>query len=477
MRITALIGLLPLCLTLGCNREDAIEDTAPDTGAPSGEVPLAYDFESRFGEGSSVSYDGQIFRHLLIRDLTTHLGRLTSRIDTGFFPEPGDVAGELDFYFAFDSDTAGTLPHLVSTDPAPAQKTYDDVSSGKDLVGKIAGNDPKGQHVDWSKGLVGWEEAGALSPEDLVRHWIDRIDAAAVDRAQGVIPTGPDGKPLPAVFLDTEGRDLQQLLQKFLLGAVAFSQAADDYLDDDIEGHGLLSPHAAPADGKPYSALEHAWDEGFGYFGAARDYGAWDDATIASPGCADTWEPDGSIDLVSECSWGHSQNAAKRDRGAVVPTDLTWDAWEAFVRGRELLARTEGELSAAQLDELRTWRDRALLAWERAIAATVVHYVNDVLQDMSAFGTDGYSYADHAKHWSELKGFALSFQFNPHSPLSGADFAELHTSLGTRPALPTDDDAAISAYRSELLAARELVGKAFGFDPANLGDENGQGGW
>src|SRR5690606_37453603 len=100
-----------------------------------------------------------------------------------------------------------------------------------------------------------------------------------------------------------------------------------------------------------------------------------------------------------------------------------------------------------------------------------------VVQDMAAIPTEGYSFADHAKHWSEMKGFALSFQFNPHSPLSDADFAELHDLLGTRPVLSTDGDPALGQYKADLLAARELVGAAFGFDAANLGDENGENGW
>ena len=36
----------------------------------------------------------------------------------------------------------------------------------------------------------------------------------------------------------------------------------------------------AAGDGKAYSALEHAWDEGFGYFGANRLYGGMTAADI-----------------------------------------------------------------------------------------------------------------------------------------------------------------------------------------------------
>ena len=36
---------------------------------------------------------------------------------------------------------------------------------------------------------------------------------------------------------------------------------------------------------------------------------------------------------------------------------------------------------------------------------------------MAKLGTDEYDFYAHAKHWGELKGFALGLQFNPDSPL------------------------------------------------------------
>ena len=68
------------------------------------------------------------------------------------------------------------------------------------------------------------------TPESLVRVWIDQLDDLAVARANGS-PVKIGDATMP-VFVDAEGRDLQQLIQKFLFGAVAYSQAVDDYLDD-----------------------------------------------------------------------------------------------------------------------------------------------------------------------------------------------------------------------------------------------------
>ena len=118
-----------------------------------------------------------------------------------------------------------------------------------------------------------------------------------------------------------------------------------------------------------------------------------------------------------------------------------------------------------------------MLAWEKAIAASVVHYINAVLADKALMDTEAYSFADHAKHWSEGKGFALAFQFNPRSPLSDADFATLHSLLGEAPALESADAEARAAYADGLRAARQLLGETYGFAAENLGDSNGDGGW
>ena len=446
-------------------------------GGTGGEIDV-YDFDSAFTDGSSVSYSGQVFRHLLIDDMKSHLGGVTGRIDDGsLFPVAGDVRDELLFYFEFDSSTSGSVEILKSTSSPAVQEVYDDVSSGKNLVEKLAGNDVTGQHEDWTTDFVGWQAPGVTTPESLVRHWIDLIDQQAVDRASGDIPLDPSGAALTAVHLTAEGQDLQQLLEKFLRGAVAFSQGADDYLDDDIEGKGLRSDHTAAEEGEPFTALEHAWDEGFGYFGAARSWAAWSDADTADLGSRDD-DGDGQIDLLTEVCWGHSTNAAKRDVGSagLSATDFTGDAWQGFRDGRALLADTAGQgLTADQLATLQGHRDLALSAWEAAIAASVVHYINAVLQDMSRMGTADYSFEDHAKHWSEGKGFALSLQFNRLSPLSDADFAALHTLLGMAPVLQSG--AAAEAYAQDLRDARALLGETYGFATENLGGDDGTGGW
>ena len=464
----------------------ACNSGSSSSGGLTIDVPEDYVYTSAFSTGvSSVSYDGQVFRQVLIADLTAYIGGLTAPIDADTLnPSAGDIEAALNGYYEFDSGVSGTNALLLTTTPAASQTIYNHVSSGKWLKEKIAGEDgaTTDQHKNWNTpgNFVGWSDAAVLgvaatdidTPHELVQAFFSRLDELAAARAAGTIPLEPDGStPIAKVHVTAEGLDLKELIQKFLTMAVSFSQATDDYLDDATAGKGLLSPNTQSG-ANPWTTLEHQWDEGFGYFGAARDYDDYTDAKIASSApYQDTFLADGAIDLQSEFCFGASTNAAKRDNGAVVPTDFTNLAFTAFKTGRAIInaaAKAGRELTAEELAALKAQRDIAVAAWEGAIAATVVHYINDTLAEMDDFGTIDYSFLTHAKGWSEMKGFALGLQFNPRSPLSDDDFLVLHLLLGDRPVLPTASDAAIANYKSSLLVARQMLQDAYGFDPANV---------
>ena len=484
----ATLAALAACLAAGCG-DDLRPRSTPSTpdAAVVGETPTTFTFPSRFVDGeSSVDYSGQIFRHVLVEEMVAYLESLTDDIDSvTLTPSAGEIELGLNFYYEFDDSTSADVALVMATTPALAQGAYRDIASGKTLTEKIAGNDPVGQHKDWATGFVGWDADGVTSPESLVRHWFGALDQLAVDRAAGTYPQDPDGADITRVYVTAEGQDLRQLIQKFLLVSIALSQGLDDYLDDATADKGLNSSNQRDGD-NPYSALEHSWDEGFGYFGAARDYNGYSDDEIAGAGGRDEYERgyfdtsgDGKIDLGSEFNFGHSVNAAKRDLGSseTAPTDYTKEIFSAFLAGRAIISNADGELTEEQRAALIAERDIIAKGWESVIAANVVHYINETLRDMNVFGSDDYDFVAHAKHWSELKGFALGLQFSPFSPLADAKFAELHQHLGTAPVLPSADSADITAYRQALLDARTLVGEAYSFDASNLGDNNGENGW
>ncbi|MFW5926116.1 MAG: DUF4856 domain-containing protein, partial [Myxococcota bacterium] len=455
-----------------------------DEGGSSGpvEVPATYAFESQLEPGeSSVSYPGQVMRQVLIADLADRINDMDSDIPASFTPTmDGDVVTELDAFFRFNSGTSGNQTPRLTTDPEALQETYDDISTDKDLVGKLAGNDSGDtDHKDWSNEFGGWSDesiadhGGSIgSPEGLVVAFFETFEELAIAQVGGP-RLDDEGDPIP-VYVADDGRDLKQLIQKFLLGAVTFSQAADDYLDDDVDGKGLLTDNVEPYKGtEPYTALEHQWDEGFGYFGAAADYGDYRDAEIAGKddthpdvrsdyagGSHDT-DGDGRIDLESEYNFGNSVNAGKRDLGANVDPDFTGQAFQAFLTGRAIINAAVGRpLTDEEMADLKEQRDLAVEAWEKAIVATIVHYINDTIVETGHIGTpEDYDFATHAKVWSEMKGFALGLQFNPRSPLSDEDFTTLHTLIGDAPVL---EEAGAADYRDDLLAARDLLQQAYG---------------
>ncbi len=462
---------VPLCIALslpwlmGC--DDAQTEPA---GAGGAEEPRSYTFESRFTPGaSSVSTEGQAARLAQQVALVDHIEGLEERLATGALaPVEGSVVAELEVFFSCAMGACEGEGHGVTLALPTAQATLGDIATGKTLVGKLAGNDPVGQRREWlTAGVRGWSEP--LSPEGLLRAWFAQVEEGALRIANGDNPLDPTGAPITAPHITSEGHHLAELTEKLLFGALALSQASDDYLDDDLEGKGLLSDNSSAEDGGSYSGLEHAWDEGFGYFGAARDAGDFTPEEAAGSGGRAEFQRahdangDGVIDLVSEHNWGVARYAAQRDRDG--GTRLLHDAFESFVAGRALITSAGGALSAAQLEELKRRRDAALRAWEGALAASVVHYLNEVVALLDVPAAE-WSFAEHAKGWSELKGLALSFQFNPRSAVQGADFDALHAAIGLRPTLPSSPEAA--AHREALLAARARLGALFGFSAEAL---------
>ena len=445
--------------------------------APAGDV---YELESKFTPGqSAVSYSGQTFRHALIESMKNYVGTLTTAIDGAGNPPQtqAEMVSALMYYYAFDDSSSGQDDHGVSTTPDPLQTTWADISSGKDLQGKMAGNDASTDHQDWNGGaFVGWSDVAIAqhggtidTPEGLLMAMFNTLGWYVEDRINNGPPNEPGTTtPIGEVFVTVDGWDLKQLTQKFLLMGVTYSQATDDYLDGDVVDKGLLSPNTQDED-KPFTVLGHHWDEGFGYFGAARDYLAYTDQQIADGAIIDT-DDDGAVDLLAELNWGASTNAAKRDVGATMRTDFTNDAFMGFWQGRQLIHAAGDTLTAAEMTELEGHAQQATDAWEAAIAATIVHYINATIADTEAIDGDpiNYSFLDHAKHWSEMKGFALGLQFNPRSKVNTTDFAQLHVYMGDAPVLATATMAARQQYVSDLLAARDILQQSYGFSSPNV---------
>ena len=429
---------------------------------------------------SSVSYSGQITRHVLIAELNQYIGgELQTDLETGALTTRQAVMDKLNSFYQISDEEYDLIADTFAVDfiEASEQSNLRQLSnSSKDLNGKIAGNDAVGQHKDWNNGeFEGWGAKGSTTPHGLVQIFFGMLADNAEVYINGNTRNDFNGNPITKIYLTEDGRDLKQLIQKFLLGAVAFSQGVDDYLDNDTDSKGLRTTNI-PAD-KDYTTLEHQWDEGYGYFGAARDYLEYTDDEIAGKGGRDAYSSgrhdsnnDGLFDLLSEVNFGNSVNAAKRDRGTAShtsPTDYSTTAFNALLAGRKIINDNIGsELTDVQMNDLLAQRDIVVEYWEKSISATVVHYINDTLADLNALETADFNYDDLAKHWSEMKGFALNLQFNRFSPLTDQDYALLHTLMQDAPVVSPEAD--LEQYKADLLQARDILEAAYGFDSEHV---------
>lgn len=447
--------------------------------------PEIYSFSSRFKAGeSSVNHVGQTTRQVLIIDLVSVIEEISEQtlggtIDPTTVDEEGEVTAILNGIFRGGSTDLGAraLPALSADEALPlCQKTYEDLGDAN-LVAKLAGEDDVTDHKDWDgddEGSAGAAFAGVPTEGQSPLGFVDSLFSMFEEAVRACvldIDACPTDRPL---YVTADGWDLAEMTEKFLLGAINYSQASDDYLDDATEAKGLLSDNTTgeEADGAA-TVLEHAWDEGFGYFGAAADYGNYTDEEILGSGGRDEYasgyhdlDGDGCIDVFTERSFGTSRYAAARDAASTSGTDFTKSAFDAFVRGRWIITTANGALDEEASKQLREQRDTAVGTYEKVLAASAIHYVNEAQEDLEACGTEDYSLASQAKHWSELKGLALALQFNPQSTWSAdsESFVELHQWIG---AAPTTCDGDVEAASTNLSKVRDALEAAHGFSAAD----------
>ena len=413
-----------------CGSDEADDlDGSEEIGDATIAVPQAYVFDSRFVEGeSSVSYSGQVVRNLLLQDLKS----LTDSVGK----DGGRSVTVQDMLKLYEYDDALNLKTRTSTGALSASEShYSSLSTGKNLVGKIS-----------DEMVIGYNRTA----DDLVREWFKTIAENSQD-------SGKLGTPM--AYTSDDGVDMSQMINKVLIGAVPYYQATGVYLG------GLLERDNSEArDGTdPYTAMEHGWDEAFGYFGAARDYFRYSDDQLAGSVDDFTFDSngDGSIDFKSEYNFGLSRNAGKRDKGGS-GVDFTQEIFNAFLAGRTAITN-QGSVA-----EISAYRQTAANGMEKVIAATVVHYINDTLSDMSDLGTADENIANLNKHWAEMKGYTVALQYNPFRLITDGQLAELHGIMGKAPIYDKPGSNAYNTQVSNYKRAKDVLQTAYGFSNANM---------
>ena len=410
-----------LMFTIGCEDEEVADNDSETTAL---ETPAEFVFESRFEEHageSSVSYSGQVVRNLLVNDIKTQIGT-----DAG----SGDATTLLSMMANDDPNRM----ILTSTTPSSMQTKYHDISSSH-LNDRL---DAVSDYI-----LPGYE----MNAGDAISAWV--TDAVT------------NGKT------NADGIRLDQMVQKTLWGAVAYWQGTSKYMSKIPNDDNTMSD-----DGDPYTAMEHHWDESFGYFGAARDYNTGYSDDNARKTTQNDSNGDGSIDFKTEFNSGWGITAAKRDLvdGVSVDYDFTGTIMNAYLEGRTLI------YNQAPLDEILVQRDIILNTWEKVVAAVTIHYVNDVAADMAALypadsnaGPLSDLSADLNNHWGEMRGYANGLLYNDFKVISDSNLNTILTIMGTSPVYPEDGETVFYNYHEMLVTTvKSLLQNAYGFSDEHM---------
>ena len=332
---------------------------------------------------NTVSYSGQIARHVLEQSLK----KLAGKGNGG--GNAADLEAQMLSYFNGSDDDLPIIAPKSKDGFKIKQTSLHQISKGKNISGKF-----------YDGAMPAWP--GNMSGKDVAYNMI----AMAAKSNKG--------------FDADTGYDWAQLISKYTMGAMAYNQAVDNYLDEKLSAE--KKPNNKPyKDGAHYTGKEHSWDEAFGYWGAAaHQHGfnpnkVYEIAKMKNQGVADK-NGDGMVDLKSEYVFGPCYYAAAFDRSGTKSTNYTNTMFDAFLDGRKLITAAAGNaLSDSERSQLKAYAATIEENWEKVLAEAVFKYAGSVYNDINKMkdlsGDDlNKAYRAYAKHWGELKGFAMAMQ-------------------------------------------------------------------
>jgi hypothetical protein len=342
--------LLPLAL-ISFTFTSCDDDDNNDPVVPAIQAPDTYSFERN--NESTVSYSGQTTRLEQADELYAALN------------SEGSTATGLDLMFnGSDGSSAGFTNDLLNG----TSKIIGSKTASSTLAGSATTKERFNQYIA--------DFASNVAP-----NW--NMDAAP--GMPGSI-TSPDGGS--TYQINAMGQELDQLFFKGLIGAFTLDQIVNNYIHPnqldsgtriDDNDNGVLS------DGKPYTDMEHKWDEGFGYLygqeGDLDDVGA----TVGSM-------PAGSGNLLMKYF------KKVNDDGGYEP-GIGQTVYDAFIMGRTAIVNRDYDLREAQADIIQ-------VELSKVVGYYAIHYLNDYLAKVEE---GNVAKAHHSL--SEAYGFILSLQF------------------------------------------------------------------
>ena len=180
-------------------------------------------------------------------------------------------------------------------------------------------------------------------------------------------------------IIDENGLDLPQVIEKSLMGALLYYQATTIYMGEDR----MSADNEEVTKGKG-TAMEHHWDEAFGYLGVPIDY------------------PTNIDGLVYWGTYSDRRNDVLQN---------SQDLIDALLKGRAAISQKMLEERDEAIIEART-------EWELTSVASALHYLNGGIANF-----EDKALALHGL--SEAIGFIYSLQFNEGKNITNAQVSDL----------------------------------------------------
>jgi hypothetical protein len=229
-----------------------------------------------------------------------------------------------------------------------------------------------------------------LVDQTIFETYMDNIAAASTSTVAGSngvagVVTSPSN-PTKKYLCDANGVEWTQVIEKGIMGSLMYYQTTAVYLDASKIGNSVDNSTVVAGQG---TAMEHHWDEAFGYFGVPVDF---------------------PTNTAGIRFWGKYCN----DRNTILSTNSIMNA---FLKGRAAISNKDYTTRDAQVTLIRD-------TWEKVIAATIISYVNATKTNI----TDD---AVRNHNLSEIKGFLMNLKCNPTKKISATQISSLETLLGT----------------------------------------------
>ncbi len=206
---------------------------------------------------------------------------------------------------------------------------------------------------------------------------ISYLDSAAVASQSFAITAAPGQAGVltsgtSSYLFAANGMEYREIFEKAAMGAILLYQATQVYFGSD-EMSADNTNAVDPGAGQYYTAMEHHWDEAFGYFGVPVDF---------------------PTNITGIKFWGKYCNSRDADLGC---NAIMMDA---FIRGRAAISQDALTIRDEEILKLRKM-------WEKIVAAQAVFYLEEAKTN---FGVDN---AKFLHQLSEGYGFIAILKYVP----------------------------------------------------------------